>query len=273
MPVTPTPHELRQIQLTELELLKEVDRICRKSKITYRISAGTLLGAVRHGGFIPWDDDADLIFLRKDYERFRIACKTELGKDYYIQDQRSTKGYRWGYGKLRRKDTLFVRDGQEHMPYKQGIFIDLFVYDYVPDAYPLRTLYAIIGFLFRKAFWAEIGQYTAKGFEKLCYHYLALIPERRLKELFYDFMHFFCNKKTHWLRAMTFPPPNKNYGFPAELWNGVSEIMFEGHKFLTFKNPDAYLQFRYGDYMTLPPEKERKCHPVSKLLLLSEENK
>ena len=69
---------LRALQKTELELLIEVDRICRKCGIHYNIIAGTLLGAVRHGGFIPWDDDADVAMLRPEYEKFRKACETEL---------------------------------------------------------------------------------------------------------------------------------------------------------------------------------------------------
>ena len=125
---------LRKIQMIQLEMLEEVDRICKKCNIHYNIIAGTLLGAVRHGGYIPWDDDADVAMLRKEYEKFRKACKTELDTTRFeFQDDRRTKGYRWGYGKLRRKDTLFLREFQEHMPYFQGIFIDVFPLDAVPD--------------------------------------------------------------------------------------------------------------------------------------------
>ncbi len=73
-----TKGQLRKVQMTELEMLEEVDRICKKCNIHYNIIAGTLLGAVRHGGFIPWDDDADVAMLRPEYEKFRNACKTEL---------------------------------------------------------------------------------------------------------------------------------------------------------------------------------------------------
>lgn len=79
--------QLRQLQLIELEMLLEVDRICRKYQIKYVITGGTLLGAVRHKGFIPWDDDADVALLRDEYERFKIACKTDLDiSRFYFQD-------------------------------------------------------------------------------------------------------------------------------------------------------------------------------------------
>lgn len=138
---------LRRLQHTELELLREVDRICRKNHIHYNIIAGTLLGAVRHGGFIPWDDDADVAMMRQDYEKFCKVCVTDLDMEkFYFQDQKNTKGYRWGYGKLRRKDTLFLREYQEHMPYGQGVFIDIFPLDYVPENYVLRCIHNLICF-------------------------------------------------------------------------------------------------------------------------------
>ena len=83
--------QLRQLQMIELEMLVEVDRICKKCGIQYNIIAGTLLGAVRHGGFIPWDDDADVAMFRPEYEKFRKACKTELDTTrFYFQDHRNT---------------------------------------------------------------------------------------------------------------------------------------------------------------------------------------
>ena len=153
---------LHQIQMIELEMLIEVDRICKKYSIKYNIIAGTLLGAVRHKGFIPWDDDADIAMLRTEYEKFRTACKKELDTSrFYFQDHRNTKGYRWGYGKLRRKNTIFLRENQEHMPYAQGIFIDIFPLDGVPDNYAVRTLHNFHCYCIRKILWAPVGKRTA----------------------------------------------------------------------------------------------------------------
>ena len=262
--------ELRAIQLVELELLCEVDRICRKNGITYRIVAGTLLGAVRHGGFIPWDDDADVAFLREEYERFRSACETELDTSrFYFQDHRNTPGYRWGYGKLRRKDTQFVRLNQEHMPYEQGIFIDIFPYDYVPDNKFSRQIHCFKCFLYRKTFWSPIGQKSAKGVGKLIYKLLSKIPTHSLYRCYERFIERSNKRKSNWIRILTFPTPTRDHGYKRIWADATSEYHFEGVSFYGPKDYDEYMTFKYGDYMELPPEKERKIHPISKLKLLN----
>ena len=224
---------LRKLQLTELELLQEVDRICRKCNIHYNIIAGTLLGAVRHGGFIPWDDDADVALLRPQYEKFRKACETELDTSkFYFQDHRNTPGYRWGYGKLRRKDTLFLREHQEHMPYEQGVFIDVFPLDYVPNSYPLRCLHNFKCFIYRKFFWSEVGRIADKSARmRLLYSLMSIVPEARLKKSFNRFIRKSDRHKTDWVRILTFPTPNRAYGYKVKWYKKSKKIPFEGIRF------------------------------------------
>jgi len=263
-----SPEELRAVQLIELELLCEVDRICRKRAITYRIVAGTLLGAVRHGGFIPWDDDADVAFLREEYEQFRAACETELDTSrFYFQDHRNTPGYRWGYGKLRRKGTEFIRHGQEHMPYEQGIFIDIFPYDHVPDNGLLRQIHCFRCFLYRKAFWSPVGVNTAKGFGRLAYTVLNRIPASRLYCSFERFVERSNRKASGWIRILTFPTPTKDHGYKRKWADETSEYVFEGVSLFGPKEYNEYMTFKFGDYMNPPPESARKTHPVSSLRL------
>lgn len=262
-----TDDELRQVQLIQLEMLKEVDRICGLCGIHYNIIAGTLLGAVRHKGYIPWDDDADVAFLREEYEKFRDACEKELDHGrFYFQDHRNTSGYRWGYGKLRRKGTKFLREYQEHMPYEQGIFIDIFPLDTVSDVKWIRTWQNFHCFCVRKIMWAPVGK-TASGKKWLRWWYgcLERIPAEKLYGHYGRLVKRWNQKDTEWVRILMFPTPNGEYGYLRKWYEKSEKIEFEGEMFWGIQDVDGYLSFKFGKYMELPPPEQRKVHPVTEL--------
>lgn len=267
-----TEYELKKIQDIELEMLCEVDRICRKCNIKYNIIAGTLLGAVRHGGFIPWDDDADVTMIREEYEKFRMVCEHELDHSrFYFQDHRNTSGYRWGYGKLRRKDTLFLRQYQEHMPYEQGIFIDIFPLDYVPEKKLHRTLHYFHSFCIRKTMWAPVGVLVEKNpLKRLGYKMLKLIPEKDLFHHYEQFISKSNKNESSLVRTLTFPSATKDYGYKRVWYEELVELKFEDKILYAPKKWDEYLTFKFKNYMELPPEENRKTHPITKLELIEE---
>jgi len=256
--------------MTELEMLVEVDRICRKYDIKYSLDGGTLLGAIRHGGFIPWDDDADVVMLRPEYERFYQACCQELNRGkFFLQEYRTDAKYRWGYSKMRRKGTLFLREGQEHGEWNQGVFIDIFVYDQVPDVWLLRRLHLLACYVIRKGLYSEVGMKRAGNvFLREWYQILHFIP----RDFWFKMIEYIvkrCNQKEHELvRHMTYPYRKEcRYGLPRECFDAFIEKKFEGYTFKVFHDYDLYLSRLYGDYMTLPPVDERKIHPVSAIRL------
>ena len=259
--------ELRKTQLIQLELLCEVKRICEKNNIQYNIIAGTLLGAVRHKGFIPWDDDADVALLRPEYEKFRVAVEKDLDKEnFYFQDHRNTEGYRWGYGKLRRKDTLFLREGQEDMPYSQGIFIDIFPLDSVSDNYLVRTFTNIHCFFIRKCMWAVIGKnQSGNPISRLSYRILDKISDERLFAHYNNYVEKMKKIQSRRVRILTYPTPTREWAYKKKWYENSSTIVFEGKEFSGIKEWDEYLTFKFGDYMQLPKESERKRHSVTKL--------
>lgn len=265
-----TNEQLRQLQMIQLEMLIEVDRICKKCGIRYNIIAGTLLGAVRHGGYIPWDDDADVALLRPEYEKFRKACETELDTTrFYFQDHRATPGYRWGYGKIRRKGTAFVRENQEHMPYEQGVFIDVFPLDGVPDNYLLRSMHNLECFCVRKIFWSKVGKVADKSpFMRKVYGVLDRIPEEKVFAYYEKLIRRSNYVGGRMVRILTFPTPNDEYGYYKCWYEKSAPTVFEGITFLGIADYDSYLSFKFGNYMELPPESQRKTHPVSKLELV-----
>ncbi len=263
---------LRGLQLTELELLAEVDRICRKHDISYCIIAGTLLGAARHGGFIPWDDDADVALLRADYERFRAACEEELDPTkFYFQDAHVTEGYRWGYGKLRRKDTIFLRENQEHMPYEQGVFIDVFPLDAVPQSHMGRALKNFECFVVRKALWSPVGAIAAGNpLLKAWYRLVARIPRKIVVSWLDRLISKARNTSSDWVRILMFPTPNSEYGYRKEWYVNPQKIVFEGVPFYAVSDVESYLSFKFGDWRKLPPESQRKTHPVTVFKLVGD---
>lgn len=264
-----TEQDLTELHKVELELLVEMDRICRKHNILYSIDGGTLLGAIRHKGFIPWDDDADVIMNREEYKKFLSVIDRELDSNkFYFQDLNRTKGYRWGYGKLRRMDTEFIRLNQEHMPYKQGIFLDVFVCDNVPDNYILRCVCNFHSFIYRKIFYSEVGKHVEKGIYKVMYQLLNQIPEGTLKKRYAAYVKFRNRKLTNTVKCLTFPACNKTYGYKRKWYEETIDMEFENIVLRGCKDYDEYLTFLYGDYMKLPPINERKVHPVSKLTFL-----
>ncbi len=267
--------ELKQLQKIELEMLTEFDRICRKHQIKYSLDGGTLLGAVRHQGFIPWDDDIDVIMRREEYFKFRKACKRELDRArFFLQDYLSDPGYRWGYAKLRRNGTEFIRMGQEHLEQHSGIFMDIFVADNVPDAYISRRVHHFFCFLIRKALYSEVGKYNeGNPFVRRVYRVLSKIPRNSLFHLRNGLAARANRRPSELISHYTLEyPKHCRYGLPGKCFDELEELEFEGKRFYGFRDYHLYLSTYYGDYMTLPPKEKQKPHlTVSRLKLIEPE--
>lgn len=255
-------HKLQEIQL---ECLIELDRICRKHSIDYSLDGGTLLGAVRHQGFIPWDDDIDVIMRRGDYERFFELCPSELDvKRFFLQEHRTDNCYMVGYPRLRRNNTVYERAGHERLKYHGGVFIDIFVLDNVPDNGILRIVHRTLCFCNRKILWSKSGRYIAGNALLRCwYSVIAIIPAKFAFWLNNTLVNK-CNRRvTELIRHNTHPYPNPKicgYGIPVGITENYIELIFEGRVFKVVKEYDRYLTMLYGAYMQLPPEKERRPH-------------
>lgn len=264
-----TDEEFRTLQLLELDMIVELDRVCRKHDIKYCMIGGTLLGAVRHKGYIPWDDDADIGMLREDYEKFKKVTKELNPEICFFQDHSVDHEYLWGYGKLRRIGTSFVRVGQEHMKGETGVFIDIFPLDDVPMSVPGQMLQDFYCFCLRKIIWARVGKLSSKGFAKTVYNVISHIPVEWVYKRLKPMMDAGNNGTPNRVRILMFPslgklyrknPLSVRYGMPKKWFLDRAEYEFEGHKFYGIKDYDGFLKYEYGDYMTLPPEEERQPH-------------
>ncbi len=271
---------LRQAQLVMLRMLKVVDSLCRKHHISYWICSGTLLGAVRHKGFIPWDDDLDVSMLRDDYERFLVIAKKELPDDMFLQTKENEPAYDCLTLPCKIRDTksLIMASYLEKKKYHKGIFIDIFPFDRYHRSGLKRfkevSLKKYNNFI-DKCFDAEIGKDSSlikrilawfRPFFKvllLCYQ-LAVKPIIERNKTLSDSACFVGHGfDTPWLRSF-----NMADIFPLQ------EVIFENYRIFAPHNTDAYLKHLYGDtYMTPPPENQRvQSHSTIIKPILEEKN-
>lgn len=262
--------EFRRLQLIQLDILKEVDRVCRENGIRYSISCGTLLGAVRHQGFIPWDDDIDVFMLREDYEKFKLISNRLNTDICWFQDHSTDKEYLWGYAKVRRTGTSYTRVGQEHLKYGTGVAIDIFPLDDVPENRFGQKWQDFRCFVWRKTLWSHVAKKNSKGLKKLWWSFLSNFSVEKIYKKIDCYAKKSNNSTPNGVRVLMCPLPDHNsaktrYSFPKKWMFDLTEYPFEGSLFYGIKDYDSYLKYTFkGDYMQFPPEAERLVHaPVS----------
>lgn len=251
---------LRRLQLSQLMIAKEIKRICDANGISYFLASGTLLGAVRHRGFIPWDDDLDIGMPRKDYEKFlRVFEKKADTKNFFLQTFDTDLEYGLSFAKVRMNGTFFYESVMSKVNCHKGIFVDVFPFD---DAASLRVakkahilLYQVFSkmFLYRKNF-------IPRGTNKIKYvisrvvRYLAfLLPEKMLKSTVQFIMTYFSGNAKRLVNLCG------DYGYREciDADDPFEEIEFENTLFRVPCGREQYLKNVYGDYMQLPPLEKR----------------
>ena len=247
--------DLKKVHEANLDILRAVDEICRKHNITYRIDSGTLLGAVRHKGFIPWDDDMDILMPREDYLRFIQIAEEQLPPDYLFQCIENTPWYPYNFGKVRAVHTLFREKMTGHLPINHGIYVDVFPMDYVDPANPRR-----LAFVKR---W--ISHYTMLRYQKLKminkkrYWPASLLPLRFLNFRITALMEYRLKEKGDMVAKLCHQGPRKP-PVSMSVFDDTILVPFEDQMFRIPRAYDRYLTERYGDYRTIPPMDQRGTH-------------
>ena len=263
------PAEFRKMQLLELDMLVDFDRVCNEQNIKYVIFSGTMLGAIRHKGYIPWDDDADIAMLREDYEKFKTVANNLNPDICFFQDHTTDPDYRWGYGKLRRTGTTYIRKGQEHLKCQTGIFVDIFPLDDVPHSLIGQMIQDFYCFCCRKILWSEVGKKTYGGIKGLWFSLLSLIPTKTVFSLLNVYIRKSSNSTNNKVRMLCFTSMGKlyykhsikdRYGMDKKWYLDRQRYLFENKELWGSKDYDGVLKYIFGDYMTPPPEDKRECH-------------
>lgn len=258
--------DLTKLHALELMILTEIQRICQENDINYFALAGTALGAVRHGGFIPWDDDVDIGMLRKDYDRFLVACGKSLDSKFYLQTWDNDRNFPFSFAKIRLEGTHFVEafsNNQEH----NGIFIDVFPMDNCPSSPILFNIQNIRYYICKRLLWVKKG-YGEKIRKENIKQRLKYDAFQVLSKFFdYDSVKkYFKQIQTRYNTEMSeFVSTDGSYTYRKESmlfrWTtAVDYLEFENMHIPVFKDYDSYLKKLYGDYMILPPEDKRGVH-------------
>jgi lipopolysaccharide cholinephosphotransferase len=255
-----------------METFSEFDRICRAHDIPYYLSGGTLLGAVRHQGIIPWDDDIDVALLRPDYERFIRIAPHELADRYFLQTNKSDPAYFFCYAKIRVSGTKFMEATSIDCDIHHGVYIDIFPIDNVPESAAMRRLHAGLCTLLNILVLAR-GKYrdlspVKNGIARVLRAFLRPVPFPILTRWLETAIQLSRNDESTLVAIIGGPYSYRRECMARRYFNNPIELMFGGHSASAPAMWHEYLTHLYGDYMTPPPEDERgKWHSVVDLQL------
>lgn len=271
-----TETTLRKLQWVELEILDKFVQICEEHELTYFLAYGTLLGAIRHRGFIPWDDDVDVGMPREDYERFITICKKRQPEGYFLQESRTYAKYWHIFAKFRKNNTQKI-ESNPPPPYPnehRGINIDIFPYDTALSNY---FILKIQDFLLKKI---RFLLFEKRGYKSDGSKFLVLLKQLIAKIIPFNGFHGFARA------IMTFSPEKsdsitswgsaegyKKETFPRDVILPTVRAEFEGRQFAIPNDSNFYLEQIYGDYMQPPPVAERNSYDLSIIFDIEKDEK
>lgn len=255
---------IKQIQSLEIEMIKEIDRICVENDIKYFLAGGTLLGAVRSGKAIPWDDDIDIGMLRQDYEKFRKVCEKELSPQFSYVTPYNGSGSHYIIEKVRLDGTYFSTKYSGANVFRDGIFVDVIVYDKTSNNKLLRNLHILILAVLYNCIilrWnPDPWKNKFHGVVKLIVPFLKLFPWGFYHRLFDFFAKIFENKKDAIWLIDTVGKKLKDGPLPIAGLEDTVYVDFEDIKAPIPVDCTGYLNYNYGpDYMEMPNLSNRRC--------------
>lgn len=253
---------LKHLQQVELKILKYFIEVCEKNDLTYFMYAGSLLGVIRHQGFIPWDDDIDVIMFREDFEKLNKIFEKNIDEEYKFFNVLNEETYHYTWGRLTLKDTLFREWWGNQVEYKPNIFIDIFILDNLPNNKIKKFIQKWSGFALN-----QMTMYSILKYEN----------ESRLKEIIQQTMHYILKKipispstikkqcvKTfskyqneETLEVCDFPSENQMQTSFRTDWVPAKKGKFEDIEVTIPNNYDKILRMDFNEYMELPPEESR----------------
>lgn len=267
------PDVLKKLQKCELEILRDFVKICEENNLTYFGDAGTGIGAIRHGGFIPWDDDIDMGILREDYIKLREIIQKDYSDKYTFVDATTYDDYANMNAHIVLNGTKFIEETAKNAKYPQGIFLDIFPFDHAPEDEETREKYVRRVWLLSKFLIVKHTPFPVLPFKKgikvkLCHAITATvwfflnlfcISHKFLYNTLYEYATKY-NKEDTGYYYYSCTSSRQGTVYSKEDFYPLKKIKFEDIDLDFPKNIEKALERVYGDFMTPPPPEKRINH-------------
>lgn len=253
--------ELRELQLLQLSVMKTVHKVCLKHKINYYLIAGSALGAVRHGGFIPWDDDIDIAMMRPEYESFKKIFYKEFDQSkFFLQSYETDVDYRPALMRLCIKGTIQDLPYEYHLNNCKNTYIDIFPLDNVPDSNKKRKMHAQLNRILDKLLIKKLYITKSNGKKERLYQIAAHVtPLKILQRLKVSCMMMYDKEQTKCVCSMESHYSYERQTIHRSVYGKPTLVKFEDTEFYGPEKIDEYLCCLYGkNYMIIPPESKRE---------------
>ena len=253
---------INQTQKCILLIATEIDRICRNHNIKYSMIGGTMIGAIRHQGFIPWDDDIDFAMLRSEYNRFIEACQLDLDDRFLVQTENNERFYAFSFAKIMLKGTRMCEEFSRNVEINHCIWVDVFPLDNLPDNIATTKYTKFFNHVLKNLIWVKCGYGEEFRKKQIKYNLMRIVSLpftiTFLKRQRYKLITGYNEKKTNRVFLSDYP----HIQFYRSWFDCVEDFQFEDCHFEGITQYDQYLSKQFGNYMDLPPLEQRKAHSV-----------
>ena len=264
-------NQICQLRQAQLYIAEEIKRVCKNNGISFFLDCGSMLGAVRHKGFIPWDDDMDIGMTKENYDHFIAIASDQLRDDFFIDNGLIDPKYPFVFSKVRLKGTVYIEKKGSKKWQHNEIFVDIFPYFFVPDEYNKWKIDALLLWFPGQALLYKAGckVWSGDSFIKR-FKYIpailvgSLLSFETLRKLIAKYSSKYYNTNYYCILDGSYKSYRK-WIIPKELFEAFIEVDFEGHKFPIPVRYHEYLTITYGDYQVIPPKEKQVTHLIEEL--------
>jgi len=253
---------MEEVQNKILEIVLYLDEFCKKHNIEYFLMGGSALGAARHKGFIPWDDDLDVFMTYSNYQKFLNVASINLDTENYYLQKENTEEWPLLFSKLRMNNTTFIEKDTQNREMHKGFYIDIMCLNNVPKNKILQKIQYFSAKIIVTKTLSERGYSTNSSYKKYLLKYVDLAVNSKIKKILLKsvrkYNNFDCDYVGHFFGRARF----KNCIYPKKYIGKLKRVEFSGYKLPVMESNESYLEIRYGsDYMKMPSEETKALYP------------